>query len=423
MSSVDTREVVVVGAGPAGSALAALLADEGRDVTVLERRTFPRRKPCGEAINPAGVRALGRIGFLEAILEQEPARLHGWDIRTDDDRGGTAWYDEDRTTFGLGISRDALDAVLADGAVERGADVRFGVTVRRIEHGRDGRHRIVTRSRESGEGEIFARIVVGADGLRSMVAPAIGVVRRAPKLRKVSLTTQVAGTGPPPDRGYLRILDDCTVGMAPIDRDGSRWNATVVVSSERDGRALAEDPEAFFRERLERFGPRSELGWQIEAPPLASGPFDRPTRRVWNGSVLLIGDASGYYDPLTGQGITRAIRSAELAAPVVVAALDGASVRSAPFRRYASTYRRTFGPGRVFQYVVEAATSRSSVRRWLLSRIGRTPRLATSLIRVIGDLASPSTLLAPRVLGLLLSPSRGGHSENYERWAPHENRR
>ena len=80
-------DVIIAGAGPAGSALAGLLALEGMDVVVLDRAEFPRTKPCGECINPGGVSALTRLGLLDVVQKCSPVRLAGWDLLTDSGDG------------------------------------------------------------------------------------------------------------------------------------------------------------------------------------------------------------------------------------------------------------------------------------------------------------------------------------------------
>ncbi len=143
-------------------------------------------------------------------------------------------------------------------------------------------------------------------------------------------------------------------------------------------------------------GPNAVIGG-----PWVSGPFDWPVPKPWTGRVILVGDAAGYYDPLTGQGIYRALRSAELASAAVDEALrrkerpartDGParpprSVPSDPLRRYAHDLRRDFATGRRVQHAVEAVLSRRTLRKGALTLLGRTGWL-DRVVRITGDVAS-----------------------------------
>jgi len=243
------------------------------------------------------------------------------------------------------------------------------------------------------------RAVVGADGLRSVVSRSLGLVRRTPKLRKVSLTfhLHVPRRAAPADSAHEGILDTrdgMTLGLAPIRADGTRWNATLVGDSRRHGRSMADDPAGFLRHVVST---RMELrDWEVEGGPWASGPFDWPVRRCWAPGAALVGDAAGYYDPFTGQGIYRALRSAELAAPAVEGVLSSPTPTWAPFEAYSAAWRRETRPSVWVQRGVEAVMSHAPVQGSVLRRLAASGGLA-DVIRVTGDVAAPVTLLNPRV--------------------------
>ena len=385
-------DVLVVGAGPAGSALAGLLAARGRTVRVVDRARFPRPKPCGECLNPGAVAALERLGLLDAVLELEPAVLRGWDVETDGGRTARGRFGDG--SWGMAVARERLDLRLVEVARARGAVVEEGVRVVGARAGSAGDPpAALVREPDGAEREARARVVVGADGLRSVVARAVDAVRRPPRLRKLSLTCRVEGEGPAADRGRLVLRDGLTVGLAPVQRGGGRWNATVVVGSERDGRAVAADPEGFAAAALDGgLGPWPG-GRRVVGGPWASGPFDWPMRRAAAPGVLLVGDAAGYYDPLTGQGIYRALLSAELAADAIDRALAAGRTFEDPFDSYARRLRRALAPGRRVQRVVEGVVSRPWLRRAVVGRLGTAGPSMDALVRVTGDAAPASSLL------------------------------
>jgi menaquinone-9 beta-reductase len=378
------RDVIVVGGGPAGSATAARLAAAGLDVLLVDRADFPRRKPCGECVNPAGVDALRRLGALDAVLAAGPAPLVGWQIGGSNGFGGRF----PAARQGFAMPRTVLDAILLDHARARGAEVRTGVQVRDLIRD-DDRVAGVHALGPGGEPvDVRARLVVGADGLRSVVLRRLGLLKRGPKLRKLALTAHVRGVSTARGTGELRVRGCECLGLACVG-DGTA-NVTVVVPGlHADGVAGAAD--AYFDDALRRFGIEAERVDEV----LATGPFDWPVRRAVADGALLVGDAAGYYDPFTGQGIFRALKGAEIAAETVVSALRTSNATAAALLPYERARRRMFGPGERVQRVVEAVVSRPRLFSAVAGRFRRRPELADAVIRVTGDVSPVRSLLSP----------------------------
>jgi flavin-dependent dehydrogenase len=166
------------------------------------------------------------------------------------------------------------------------------------------------------------------------------------------------------------------------------------------------DSEAFFDDALARF---PDLPAQVRGAPrgplLASGPFDLPTRAVYAPGAALVGDAAGYFDPFTGQGIYQAMAGAELLVDAVADALAREhAVPSAALAAYAAAHRRlTAGPRRV-QRLIDAVLARPRTARRALLRLGARPRVAHALLAVTGDLAPAGSLLSPGLLVSFLLP-------------------
>jgi len=428
-----TPDVLVVGGGPAGSTVAMLLARRGRNVVLLDRARFPRPKACGECINPGGVALLERLRLLPAVQSLPGARIEGWELVTGRGHRASARFGPE-VRAGLAVAREWLDHALLDVARDEGVRVREGVTVRgaaRADADVASRHATAPAPGRRSPGALpsvdvverngsratrFARIVVGADGLQSVVARALGAPTRPPRVRKVSLTARLqaagvaAGAGPAPaavplrvplprGSGRLVLTDEGTLGLAPVGK--GVWNATVVVDAAQHGREIADDPRAFLRARLDRLADGWSEGVDIAAGPWASGPFDRPRTRVAGGGLVLVGDAAGYFAPLTGQGIYRALRSAELAAASIDTALRRDRPSEAALAGYARALDDAFRTGRRLQWTIERVLARRWSRQLAVARLGRVPGALGALIRVTGDTRPCSSLVGVPMLRAL----------------------
>ncbi len=412
-----TPEVLIVGAGPAGSTLAGLLVALGIEVMVLDRAHFPREKACGECLNPGGVEVLRRLGLLPAILETAPVPLAGWRLVTPEGTEAAGHFQPGVGTA-LGIRRGAFDHALLRAARARGAVIHEGVHVSAIDFTGP---RPVVEARPVGHSttiRVHPRILVGADGLRSVVARAAGAVRTRTSRVKASLSWRLEGPTPwgeggiengaaprplahPPDSlGSLLLGGPFTAGLAPVrqTRSGARflWSQTVVVDPRHYGDRLRTDREGLRREALRALaGPRAD-DFEPMGAPRGSGPFDRPNRWAARGSVFLVGDAAGYFDPLTGQGIYRALRSAELAAPRLAHALRPTGEGPATgAQAYDQEHREAFGPGRTLQRLIDHILERPTLRRCSIGLLSRLPGRVDTLIGVTGDRLSLRALAMP----------------------------
>jgi flavin-dependent dehydrogenase len=137
---------------------------------------------------------------------------------------------------------------------------------------------------------------------------------------------------------------------------------------------------------------------------LASGPFDWTMTHTVLPGAALVGDAAGYYDPFTGQGIFQALAGAELLAAEADAALRAAGGRPPLLREYARERRRLVRGPRALQRVIEAVLSRPRLANGAIAHLGRSRALADALVAVTGDLIPAADLLRPRVLLTFLAP-------------------
>ena len=310
------------------------------------------------------------------------------------------------TPEALAIPRERLDGILVAAAERAGALFRGGAHVTDILRHEGAVTGVTGRGQDGRPFEVRARLVVGADGLRSVVARRLGLVRREPRLRKISLTAHMRGVvGASTGIGEMHLAPGACLGLAPVeDAPDPLWNVTLVVDGRLYGDAVAADPVALFRSALEWFPMlRGRLRGARLVPDgrgrllLTSGPFDWSMRQVIEPGAALVGDAGGYYDPFTGQGIFQALASAELLAGEAERALRQG--QHAPLLRgYARRRRRLLGGARRLQRLIEAVLARPALAEIVIERLRRAPTVADALIGVTGDLAPARSLLDPRLL-------------------------
>ncbi len=380
------HDVIVVGGGPAGATAAALMAARGVPVLLVDRADFPRPKPCGESLNPGAVRELARLGAEVELRAFTHGRISRWKVEAPGGHCFEGGYPAG--IHGLAIDRTRLDALLLERAARFGAEVETGVRVDDLLRGPTG-----VRGVRTARGRVLeADLVIGADGLRSVVARRLGLHRRG-SLRKLALTAHVRGACLPPETGILTVRHWGCVGAVGMGADVAN---IVVVLSEAAAPAVRGDAAGFFDRSIA--GVPALAGAIRVTPVLATGPFDAPLRRVAAPGAILIGDAAGYFDPFTGQGVFKALRSAREAATMVERC--GSAPDPAALQRYDHWYRRSFAPSRRLQRLIEFGASRPAVFESAVAVLAALPGLADRLVAVTGDVVRFSHLFLPgRQLG------------------------
>ncbi len=303
-------DVLVVGTGPGGSAAAALLARAGCRVTAVDRAVFPRDKACSEYMGPETVRLLDRFGVVVALEAAGAAPLHGTAVTGArgsrlHGRFALAGPPPFRPT-GLSVARRTLDDLLVGAARAAGATVLERTAVEELVYDRGAVAGAVVRDAGGERRVLRARLTIGADGLRSVVARRIGR-RRHGRPRRIAFVAHVDGVAGMGDSAEMHVGLQGYVGLNPIG--GGRTNVALVVPAARgpDARGRV---EAFFLEALERFPGLAERvgGGALARKVLATGPFAAWSGRVTVDGAALVGDAADFFDPFTGEGIYSALR-------------------------------------------------------------------------------------------------------------------
>jgi len=406
----QAAQVIVVGGGPAGAATAFHLARAGIHVTILDRAHFPRDKPCSEYMSPQASRILDEMGVLEQIERSGAAHLAGMRVHAPN---GTAFQGRfaDVEGFrgyrdrGLALRRTILDRLLLDRARAVGAVVCEGVRVIDLRRDSNGRVTGVDAIDERGERRtLSASIVVGADGLRSVVARRLDLAATRLAQRRVAFVTHFAGIDMG-DSGEMHVDHDGYLGLADVG--GGMTNVAVVVPRSR-AREASGDPAGFvdaWIRRRRHVAPRFAKAVRV-TPVLATGPFASAARRAWAPGAALVGDAADFFDPFTGEGIYAALRGAELLVPRIIDALsatapaDGDASLGAYDRARIGEFRGKWAVERMIGVAVTFPAVMNVAARSLALR----PQMAHTIVGVTGDFVPAREVLRPSFLLRLLVP-------------------
>jgi menaquinone-9 beta-reductase len=325
-SDISPVDVLIIGAGPAGTAAATVLARGGRSVIVVDKAGFPRDKCCGDGLTTLALRMLERIGF-------EPGRVASWYevesawLRSPSGREVEVPLPRGRGQYAAVAARLQLDNELVKHAREAGAEVREQMEFERITLNYSGGKRTATAHFANGD-SITARHVIAADGMWSPVRKAMGLGEEG-YLGEWHAFRQYADnvTGPAAQRLYVWFEDDLLPGYAwsfPLS-DG-RVNVGFGVL--RDGKRKVKDMKREWESLLRRphivdaLGPGFTLVDRHTAWPIPAGIVNAT---LSSGNVLFVGDAARATDTLTGEGIGQALETGILAAEAIIRHPDTAA--------------------------------------------------------------------------------------------------
>ncbi len=413
-------EVLVVGGGPAGSATATLLARRGHDVLLLDRAAFPRAKACAEYLSPGVVDVLGRLGVQDAIGQAGVAWLRGMRIQTRHasvDITYPSGHNGGLARCALGVPREVFDTMLLDNARASGARVqeRTYVSSVMLEEGQVVGARVRSGSAQSPapaladsdeaaspapyESLIRARVVVAADGLHSAVARSLGLERQVRWPRRLGLVARYAGGTALGDSGEMHVGHRLYCGLAPVG--GGLVNVGLV--GELPLKRSGESREELFERRLAKLpgAMRALAGARRVTPVRGAGPLARGVRRVMGPGYLLVGDAAGFLDPFTGEGIYRALRGAELAAEAVERALERPDCLPIG---YAQARAAAFGEKERVTWLIQLFMISPRWFDYVLRNLAKRPALAALLGGILGDYRPAGAALRPAFLAALLRP-------------------
>ena len=338
---MEKYDVAIIGAGPAGAAAAISLAGKGYRVALIDKEKFPRDKLCGDFINPINWPILRDLGVENEVLSSEHDKVTAFRITACSGEHAQARLPAQNRgpEFGLGLSRTRFDLTLLRQAEREGAVVLQGCRIKTLERDPQGWQLLLDQA--SGHGEIRAHVLVGADGRNSWVAHRLGLTSAA-ETRGRSVGFQIHLDAPNAVRGNIdiHIFPGGYAGLVGIG--GNSFNLCLAVNKDRLPR---EQQAEFLSESLLPQNPYLRellLGSRRVGDIRATYPvYFKPRRCVADG-VLFIGDAARVNEPVSGEGIYFAMKSALLAAATIDEAFGASDFSATRLRSYERGCHREF---------------------------------------------------------------------------------
>jgi menaquinone-9 beta-reductase len=365
---MDPYDVAIIGAGPAGAVTAWLIAQRRPDLTivVLEAEAVPRHKPCGEYLSPGGVGVLMRAGLLPVVeaAGARPVAAVAMRCGTTGPRVPFApvlgWRPQ--AGHGLGVRRECFDGALQEAAASR-CTLQRGRRLRAARCVGDGWCLDL-----SDGGSMRAGLLIGADGRGSAVRRLAGLDRR-PQRRRFALVARARGI-PHGDTVEMHLGPLGQIGLCPLGDGEVNLNLLLAPASTVLLKRLPR--ERLLRAALLATPSLRDRARHVELGPVrATGSLPQGCAAVVGDHLALVGDAAGFCDPFTGEGMSLALAEAEMLA---------AAVAAQDLPAYAAAFHATVGRRRRIGEVVQGLLTRRRSSEGLVGALGRLPLVARLLV-------------------------------------------
>lgn len=350
-----THDVVIVGAAPAGSLAALVLARAGYKVAMLDRAAFPRTKVCGNCINPVAWDVLGGLGLADSYASLPHQQLTGFTVNCE---GRFLFGQEFSRRAPRAVGREVFDDWLCREAQKAGAEFFPETTVTGVDP--------VRGNVQTTRGEFSGKLVFGADGRNSLIARQSGLMPPPKRCHRVAWQASIPAPDDLDDQVHMHLFEEGYFGYC-------RYSPTQAVLSMVLDSRRTQDPLLLARRCFPYF---PEQGW-LRMNPITRAIASTGVERIW-----LVGDAARVVEPFTGEGIAFALSTGKLAAEAAIRGLARNDVASA-LKAYRREHRRLY---RRRAWI-------NSFIRWALT----TPSYTVRILRVMKSSPALVSFLSHRV--------------------------
>ena len=382
---MKSYDIIIIGGGPAGASAALLLEKKGYHIALLDQTRFPRDKACGEFIRPAADQILSEIGVLEAIESLNPKRLRGVALSAYE----SSWLQVDYpssannlTMTSLSIERSKLDNLMIEKVRNSRVELKedFKVTDFLFKNG--DVCGVKGHDETKTEFNINAKIVIDAGGRNSISLRRLNLRQNSSGKRKIALAAHWEGNNALGNYCYMHVSHPGYTGIAPVSHN--KANVVLVV-----------DKADLNGENVDKFFSRTVLKNRLRREVLGSAKpaekvkvIDSLAYSVKNpqcGGLLLVGDATGFIDPFTGEGIYLSLRSSQLASSVVESAFNSSNFSQGRLQVYNQIRKKEFKEKIILSKILQRLIFRPSLCVYIVKMLANQKELSSTLVGVIGD--------------------------------------
>jgi geranylgeranyl reductase family protein len=391
-------DVLIVGAGPAGSAVAWFLAAGGLHVAMIDKFNFPRDKTCGDGLTPRAIKMLNEMDILPKV-EQCAQRCSAITIRHSDEITYRMPLSDlkDLPPHVLVLPRLKLDHMLVEHAIAAGAELISRVKVSRLTHAPDGMAQVET---EDGQ-RLECRLVILATGSNAALLREHGLLKKTPPINLAARTyfENVEGL----DDSIVLFFDE-------VDLPGYGWVFPTGPGAANVGCGVffdAPTPQpSQLREMIQRHTYLSRILRNArQLGPIKGYPLrtDFSPSNGGNDWIVVVGEALGLVNPLTGEGIDYALESAQLAARVILNEWDGRPSKNMQ-RHYRAALAGKFQSQLMFHHLGQRIYFRNGIFNTLIARAQSRLGLRQAILDTCFGASNPATLFTPRTIWDIFGP-------------------
>ncbi len=400
---MKTCDVIIIGAGPGGCASALFLHRAGYKVIVLDRAVFPRDKVCGEFISPAADSILEDLGVLSLIEQENPERVCGVFISSYEKLELGIEYppikEGQKRPTSISMPRFLLDNLLIKRLKSENIEVLEKHNVHDFIFESGNVVGATVRDPENKSFDISAKVVIDAGGRNAISLRRLNLKNKTKNEGKVAIAAHWKNIRLPHAYCYMHVGDPGYTGIAQVGKD--TVNAVMIANSSKlKGRNITQ----FYKDGIYKNKKRKAImaGAELAEEPRTVESLAFSVKKPQCGGLILVGDASGFIDPFTGEGIYLSLRSAQLAAETIDSSFRNFDFSRKKLAEYDQARSKEFGTKFILSRILQKIIYNKKVCQIVVNTLSKNPSLADEIVGVIGDYYPAKRVVSLRYLSQFL---------------------